>query len=41
MAEKILKQYRFIDLAFGTGNSWRFPELLHRVLTGRARVVRV
>ncbi|MGN0794131.1 MAG: tRNA (N6-isopentenyl adenosine(37)-C2)-methylthiotransferase MiaB [Aristaeellaceae bacterium] len=39
MAEKILKQYRFIDLAFGTSNLWRLPELLHRTLTGDRAVV--
>ena len=40
MAEKILKQYKFIDLAFGTSNLWKLPELLHRTLmTDRAVVV--
>jgi len=28
MAEKIMKQYSFVDLAFGTANLHRFPELL-------------
>ena len=32
MAEKILKQYGFINLAFGTSNLYRFPELLYRAL---------
>ena len=32
MAERILKQYRFINLAFGTSNLHRFPELLYRTL---------
>lgn len=32
MAEKILKQYRFIDLAFGTSNLYKLPELLCRKL---------
>lgn len=41
MAEKILKQYKFIDLAFGTSNSWRFPEYLYQVLTEDRRVVQV
>ncbi len=39
MAEKILKQYKFIDLAFGTSNLWKLPELLHRTLTGDRAVV--
>ncbi len=41
MAEKILKQYRFIDLAFGTANLHRLPELLHTFLNGNRSVVRV
>ncbi len=32
MAEKILKQYRFINLAFGTANLHRFPELMLQAL---------
>ena len=40
MAEKILKQYKFINLAFGTSNLYRFPELLFRTLnTDRNTVV--
>ena len=40
MAEKILQQYRFINLAFGTSNLHRFPELLYRTLnTDRNTVV--
>ncbi len=39
MAEKILKQYRFIDLAFGTSNLWQLPELLHRTLQSDRAVV--
>lgn len=41
MAEKILKQYRFIDLAFGTANLHRLPELLYTFLNGNRSVVRV
>lgn len=41
MAEKILKQYRFIDLAFGTANLYRLPELLHRTLNSDRAVVQV
>ena len=39
MAEKILKQYGFIDLAFGTANLHKLPELLFNTLnTGRQTV---
>ena len=41
MAERILKQYPFVDLAFGTANLHRFPSLLERVLTEGQRVVSV
>ena len=39
MAEKILKQYKFIDLAFGTSNLWKLPELLRRTLRSDRAVV--
>ncbi len=32
MAEKILKQYRFVNLAFGTSNLYRLPELMREAL---------
>ena len=41
MAERILKQYPFVDLAFGTANLHRFPSLLEHVLTAGERVVSV
>lgn len=41
MAQRILKQYRFIDLAFGTHNLHRLPELLLSVLENKQRVVSV
>ena len=41
MAEKILKQYRFIDLAFGTANLHRFPELMYSALNSDRNVVQV
>ena len=41
MAEKILRQYPFVDLAFGTGNIHRLPELLYRAVDTRRRVVAV
>jgi len=39
MAEKILKQYKFIDLAFGTTNLYKLPELLCRKLNEDRAVV--
>ena len=41
MAEKILKQYRFVDLAFGTSNLYRLPELLYNALNSDRTVVEV
>jgi len=41
MAEKILRQYPFVDVAFGTGNIYRLPELLFRAADTRRRVVAV
>ena len=32
MAERILRQYNFVNLAFGTSNLYRFPEMLHNTL---------
>ncbi len=41
MAERILKQYRFVDLAFGTSNLHKLPELLYRTLNSDRAVVEV
>ncbi len=41
MAEKILKQYKFIDLAFGTANLHKLPEMLCTLLNGDRSVVQV
>ncbi|MBQ8136038.1 MAG: tRNA (N6-isopentenyl adenosine(37)-C2)-methylthiotransferase MiaB [Clostridia bacterium] len=41
MAEKLLRQYPFVDLAFGTGNQYALPELLTRAVETRRRVVQV
>ena len=41
MAERILAQYRFIDLAFGTSNLYRLPELLWRTLNSDRTLVEV
>jgi len=41
MAEKILKQYKFIDLAFGTANLHRLPEMLYQQLNSGRNLVAV
>lgn len=41
MAERILRQYRFIDLAFGTHNLHRLPSLLLNLLEKKTRIVSV
>ena len=41
MAERILKQYKFVDLAFGTHNLHQLPTLLNEMLTNKHRVVSV
>ncbi len=41
MAEKLLRQYPFVDVAFGTGNIHQLPELLFRAADTRRRVVAV
>ncbi len=41
MAEKILKQYRFINLAFGTANLHRFPEIMYEALESGRNTVKV
>ena len=41
MAERVLKSYPFIDLAFGTHNQQELPGLLLRAIRGRRRVVEV
>ncbi len=41
MAEKILKQYKFVDLAFGTSNLYKLPELLYNTLKSDRTVISV
>ena len=41
VAERLQKQYPFIDLAFGTHNAYRFPEYLYQVLLQKSRVFAV
>ena len=41
MAEKILKQYKFIDLAFGTANLHKLPEMMYDLLNSGERLVHV
>ena len=39
MAETILKQYKFVDLAFGTANLHKLPELIYETLNSGRQVV--
>ncbi len=39
MAEKIMKQYRFVDLAFGTADLYRFPQILTEALNSSSTVI--
>ncbi|MHC1786681.1 MAG: tRNA (N6-isopentenyl adenosine(37)-C2)-methylthiotransferase MiaB [Christensenellales bacterium] len=41
MAETVLRQYPFVDLAFGTGNLYRLPEYLYQVVEEKRRVIDV
>ena len=41
MAEKILRQYRFVDLAFGTSNLYKLPQLMYRTLQSDRTVIEV
>ncbi len=41
MAEKILKQYRFVDLAFGTSNLYRLPEYLLKAIQSDRTVLEI
>ena len=41
MGEQILKQYPFVDLAFGTHNLYRFAQLMLKAVQSRRRVVEV
>ncbi len=41
MAERILRQYSFVNLAFGTSNLYRFPEMLHNTLNTDRPIVEI
>ena len=41
MGEQILKQYPFVDLAFGTHNLYHFPSLFYQMIHTNRRVVEV
>ncbi|NLB90409.1 MAG: tRNA (N6-isopentenyl adenosine(37)-C2)-methylthiotransferase MiaB, partial [Clostridiales bacterium] len=41
MREMILKQYPFVDMAFGTHNLYQFPELFYQMLVEKKRVVEI
>ena len=41
MVEKIKKDYKFVDMVFGTHNLYQFPELLYQALAQRQTVIEV
>lgn len=41
MADTLLRHYPFVDIAFGTGNIHRLPELLLKAVENRQRVIAV
>ena len=41
MGEEILRQYPFVDIAFGTANLYRMPQLLYKRVLERRRVVEI
>lgn len=38
MADEILKRFPYVDIIFGTHNSYKFPEYLHRVQTDGVQI---
>ena len=41
MGEKVRKMYPFVDLAFGTHNMYRLPELLYKVICEKQRAIEI
>lgn len=41
MADDIIKRFPFVDIIFGTHNSYKFPEYLNRVLTEGKSVIEI
>lgn len=41
VVEKIRKDYKFVDMVFGTHNLYQFPELLYKALAQRQSVIEV
>lgn len=41
MAEKIIKKYPFVDIIFGTHNSYKFPEYLNRVRQEEKSIIEI
>ena len=41
MGEKVRKMYPFVDLAFGTHNMYRLPELLYKVICKKQRAIEI
>ncbi|WP_446899624.1 tRNA (N6-isopentenyl adenosine(37)-C2)-methylthiotransferase MiaB [Clostridium sp. LBM24168] len=41
MAEDIIKRFPFVDIIFGTHNSYKFPEYLNRVMHGGNSIIEI
>lgn len=41
MAERLIRQYKFVDLAFGTSNLYKLPELLYHLLNTGKQLISV
>ena len=41
MADRLLRRYPFVDIAFGTGNMHELPGMLYKAVTEKCRVIRV
>ena len=41
MADRLLRRYPFVDIAFGTGNMYELPGMLYRAVTEKRRVIQV
>lgn len=41
MAENIIKRFPFVDIIFGTYNSYKFPEYLNRVMQGGKSIIEI
>lgn len=41
MAEKIIKKYPFVDIIFGTHNTYKFPEYLNRAMQEQKSIIEI